>query len=58
MNIFGIGVDIVKIKRIKSLVKDQKFINRVFAKNEIIQSKNIKKKLIIFQKIRSERSFS
>ena len=50
MNIFGIGVDIVKIKRIKSLVKDQKFINRVFAKNEIIQSKNIKKKLIIFQK--------
>ena len=50
MNIFGIGVDIVKIKRIKSLVKDQKFINRVFAKNEIIQSKNIKKKVDYFSK--------
>ena len=49
MNIFGI-VLIVKIKRIKSLVKDQKFINRVFAKNEIIQSKNIKKKVDYFSK--------
>ena len=50
MNIFGIGVDIVKIKRIKSLIKDQKFINKVFAKNEIIQSKNIKKKVDYFSK--------
>ena len=32
MNIFGIGVDIVENKRIKSLLKDQKFINRVFSK--------------------------
>ena len=41
MNILGIGVDIVKNKRIASLINNKKFISRTFGKNEI---KFLKKK--------------
>ena len=35
MKILGIGVDLVLNKRIKSLVKNQNFIKRIFSSNEI-----------------------
>ena len=42
MKIIGIGVDIVNNQRIKNSIKKKKFISRVFTKNEIVMSKNIK----------------
>ena len=39
MKIIGIGVDIVENKRIKKLIKNKKFILRIFSKKEINQSK-------------------
>tara|TARA_B100001057_G_C22100742_1_gene663115 strand:+ start:133 stop:522 length:390 start_codon:yes stop_codon:yes gene_type:complete len=50
MKTIGIGVDIVKTQRIKSLIKNKKFINRTFGKNEILISKNIKNKISFFSK--------
>ena len=41
MKTIGIGVDIVSNKRIKSSIKNKKFINRIFGKNEILNSKKI-----------------
>jgi len=35
MKILGIGVDIVKNKRIASLINNKRFISRTFGKNEI-----------------------
>ena len=40
MKILGIGVDLVLNKRIKSLVKNQNFIKRIFSSNEIKFFKN------------------
>ena len=44
MKIFGIGTDIVNIKRIKKIIKKNKnsFINRIFSKNEIVYCKKKK----------------
>ena len=39
MKTIGIGVDIIMNKRIKSSMKNKKFINRIFSKNEILISK-------------------
>src|SRR6056300_1095072 len=39
MKTVGIGVDIVDNKRFKNLIKDNKFINRIFSKKEIFFSK-------------------
>jgi len=50
LNIFGVGTDIVKNNRIKKLIKNQKFINRVFTTSEIKISKKIKKKVLFFSK--------
>ena len=50
LNIFGIGTDIVKNSRIKRLIKDKKFINRIFTSNEIQDSKKIKQKVLFFSK--------
>ena len=44
MKTIGIGVDIVEIKRIKSAIKDKKFITRTFSKDEIYNLKNITSK--------------
>ena len=35
MRIYGIGTDVVNINRIKNSLKNKKFINRLFNKNEI-----------------------
>tara|TARA_B100001057_G_scaffold434176_1_gene463607 strand:- start:7616 stop:8002 length:387 start_codon:yes stop_codon:yes gene_type:complete len=50
MKIFGIGVDIVENKRIKSLLKNKRFISRIFGKNEIKTPNIIKKKSNYFAK--------
>ena len=38
MKTIGIGVDIVKTVRIKSSLKNKKFINKTFGKQEIFTS--------------------
>tara|TARA_B100000674_G_C37494519_1_gene757493 strand:- start:251 stop:634 length:384 start_codon:yes stop_codon:yes gene_type:complete len=40
MKIFGIGTDIIEVKRIKKFLKKKSFISRLFNKNEILKCKN------------------
>ena len=41
MNIYGIGTDIVSVKRIKSSIKKKNFIKRIFNEKEISKCKKI-----------------
>ncbi len=50
MKILGIGVDIIKNRRIKSASKNNKFINRTFSKTEINFSKKNFDKINYFAK--------
>jgi len=50
MKTIGIGVDIVKNKRIKSSIKNKNFITRTFSRNEILYSKKIINKTAYFSK--------
>ena len=50
LNIFGVGTDIVKNSRIKKLIKNKKFIYRIFTPSEIKDSKKIKHKFLFFSK--------
>ena len=50
MDIIGNGVDIVENKRIKSSLKIKGFIDRIFTKYEINQSKKLKNKINFFAK--------
>ncbi|MDC1134858.1 holo-ACP synthase [Candidatus Pelagibacter sp.] len=50
MKTVGIGVDIVDNKRFKNLIKDNKFINRIFSKKEIFASKKTLNKTNFFSK--------
>ena len=50
MKIIGIGVDLVNNKRISTSVKNKKFIDRTFGKNEILNSKKILDKTKFFSK--------
>ena len=50
LNIIGVGTDIVKNSRIKKLIKNKKFINRIFTSNEIKDSKKINQKVLFFSK--------
>ena len=50
MKTIGIGVDIVRNDRIKSLIKSKNFINRTFSKKEISMSKKILNKTNFFSK--------
>jgi holo-[acyl-carrier protein] synthase len=50
MKTVGIGVDIIDNKRFKNLIKDKKFINRIFSKKEIFDSKKILNKINFFSK--------
>ena len=50
MKIIGIGVDLVNNKRISYSIKKQKFITRIFGKNEILNSKKDKNKTKYFSK--------
>ena len=48
MKTVGIGVDIIDNKRFKKLIKDKKFINRIFSKKEISASKKKLNKMNFF----------
>ena len=50
MEIIGNGVDIIQNSRIKKLLKNPKFLLRVFSKNEIKASKKIKNKTNYYAK--------
>ena len=50
MRILGIGVDIINNSRIKKAIKNKLFINRIFSKLEISNSKKIKDKTNYFAK--------
>ena len=50
MKTIGVGVDIVENKRIQKLIKNKKFISRIFSKSEIEKSKKIKNKINYFAK--------
>ena len=50
LDIFGVGTDIVKNSRIKKLIKNKKFINRIFTSSEIKDSKKINHKVLFFSK--------
>ncbi len=50
LNIFGVGTDIVKNSRIKKLIKNKNFINRIFTSTEIKDSKKINQKVLFFSK--------
>ena len=50
MKTIGIGVDIVDNNRIKSLIKNKKFVNRIFSKKEITISKKYSNKTNFFSK--------
>ena len=59
MKIFGIGVDIVEKRRIKNLIKDKKFLKRIYSENEIKFSKKIRKKTDYFaNRFAAKESFS
>ena len=50
MKILGIGVDIVENSRIKRLLKNNIFINRIFSKSEILQAKIINNRVSYYSK--------
>ena len=50
MKLIGIGVDIINNKRINKSIKNVKFVNRIFSKNEILISKKFANKMNFFSK--------
>ena len=50
MKILGIGVDVIKNKRIQTLINNKRFINRTFGKNEVKFSKKFSNKTNYFAK--------
>ena len=50
MSIIGIGVDIVNNNRLKKLIRNKSFIERIFTNYEQKYSKNLKNKLNYFSK--------
>lgn len=50
MKLVGIGVDLINNKRINRSIKNVKFINRIFSKNEILISKKFSNKTNFFSK--------
>tara|TARA_B100001057_G_C22132870_1_gene675192 strand:- start:71 stop:457 length:387 start_codon:yes stop_codon:yes gene_type:complete len=50
MKTLGIGVDIINNKRIRTLISNKSFINRIFGKSEIKLSKKISNKTNYFAK--------
>ena len=50
MKILGIGLDIIRNKKIKILIKNRNFIRRIFSNNEIKVSQNKREKISYFAK--------
>jgi holo-[acyl-carrier protein] synthase len=50
MKILGTGVDIIENSRIKKSIKNKTFIDRIFSKSEILNSRKIKDKISYYSK--------
>ena len=50
MNIYGIGTDIINVNRIKKLLKNTKFINRIFNSSEIKKCNSLVNEVNCFAK--------
>ena len=50
MKILGIGVDIIKNERIRKLIKNNKFKNRIYSTKELKLSRKTKDKVAFFSK--------
>ena len=50
MKIFGIGTDIVSVKRIKTSLNNKNFIRRIFNEKEIVKCNKITKRINCFAK--------
>ena len=50
MNIYGIGTDIVSVKRIRLSLKKKNFINRIFNEKEILKCKKVVNRYNCFAK--------
>ena len=50
MKILGIGVDIIENKRIKKIIKNNKFKSRIYSRNELKLSEKTKNKVAFFSK--------
>ena len=50
MQILGTGIDIVENFRIKKLLRNKKFISRIFTSNEILQSRKCTNKTNFYSK--------
>ena len=50
MDIIGNGVDIIENSRIEKSIKNKNFINRIYSKHEIKESKKTKNKVNFFAK--------
>ena len=50
MNILGIGVDILENSRIKKIITNKKFLQRIYTNDELKKSKSIKNKISFFSK--------
>ena len=48
MKLLGIGVDIIENSRIKKMIKNKNFLQRVFSNYEILNSKKKKNKISFF----------
>ncbi len=58
MKIVGVGIDIVKNNRVQKLIRNKKFLNRVFTIKEILNAKKISNKTNFFAKrIAAKESF-
>ena len=59
MSIFGIGVDLVDVNRMKKLIKKKEFLNKVFAKEELNYcKKKINKFYCLSKRFAAKEAFS
>ena len=50
MSIFGIGTDIIRVDRVKSSLKNKKFVSRIYNKKEILKCKKVKNSINCYAK--------
>jgi len=48
--IFGAGIDLIEISRIRKSIKNKNFIDRIYSKSEIQQARSLKNKSSFFAK--------
>ena len=58
MEILGLGIDIIDIRRIKKNINNKKFISRIFTTNEIKNNKNKNKEMHYAKRYAAKEAFS